>query len=75
MTYAGIDAGRKFEIRMNDVLIAQVESKGNTQEFFTVDYPIPAELVKKSNGKYTLKFVAAPGSIAGGIYGVRLLRD
>lgn len=75
ITYAGIDSGRKFEIHLNDVVIAKVESTGNAQEFFTVDYAIPAELVKKSKGKYTLKFVAAPGSIAGGIYGVRLLRD
>ncbi len=75
ITYAGIDSGRKFEIQLNDVVIAKVESTGNTQEFFTVDYAIPAELVKKAKGKYTLKFVATPGSIAGGIYGVRLLRE
>lgn len=75
ITYAGIDSGRKFEIQLNDVVIAKVESTGNTQEFFTVDYAIPTELVKKAKGKYTLKFVAAPGSIAGGIYGVRLLRE
>nr|WP_324258370.1 glycoside hydrolase family 127 protein [Cellvibrio fontiphilus] len=74
ITYAGIDSGRKFEIQLNGVVIARVESTGNEQEFFTVDYSIPADLVKKAKGKYTLKFVAAPGSIAGGIYGVRLLR-
>lgn len=75
ITYAGIDSGRKFDIHLNDVVIAKVESTGNAQEFFTVDYAIPAELVKKAKGKYTLKFVAAPGSVAGGIYGVRLLRE
>ena len=75
ITYAGIDAGRKFEIQLNGVVIAKVESTGNAKEFFTVDYVIPQALAKKANGKYTLKFVAAPGSIAGGIYGVRLLRD
>lgn len=74
ITYAGIDAGRSFEIRLNDVVIAKVESTGNAKEFFTVDYAIPAELVKKAKGKYILKFVATPGSVAGGIYGVRLLR-
>lgn len=74
ITYAGIDAGRKFEIRLNDVVIATVESTGNAKEFFTVDYTIPQELVKKANGKYTLKFIAVSGSVAGGIYGVRLLR-
>ena len=75
ITYAGIDAGRAFEIHLNDVVIAKVEATGNAQEFFTVDYVIPPALVKKAKGKYTLKFVAAPGSVAGGIYGVRLLRD
>lgn len=75
ITYAGIDAGRKFEIHLNGEVIAKVESTGNAKEFFTVDYAIPQELVKKSKGKYTLKFVAAPGSVAGGIYGVRLLRE
>lgn len=74
ITYNGIDSGRFFEIHLNDVVIAKVESTGNTQDFFTVDYAIPEALVKKSNGKYTVKFVAAPGSVAGGIYGVRLLR-
>ncbi|HTF94932.1 MAG TPA: glycoside hydrolase family 127 protein [Cellvibrio sp.] len=74
ITYAGIDSGRRFEIHVNDVVIAKVESTGNTKEFFTVDYKIPPEIVKKSRGKYTVKFVAAPGSVAGGIYGVRLLR-
>jgi uncharacterized protein len=75
VTYSGTDAGRQFDIRLNDELIAKVESTRNAQEFYSVDYAIPAALVKKSKGKYTLKFVAAPGSIAGGIYGVRLLRD
>jgi uncharacterized protein len=75
VTYAGIDAGREFAIQLNGEVIAQVKSTGNAQEFFTVDYAIPAALVKKSNGKYSVKFVAAPGSIAGGIYGVRLLRQ
>lgn len=74
ITYAGIDAGRKFEIHLNGVVLAKVESTGNAKEFFTVDYKIPDSLVKQAKGKYTLKFVAAPGSIAGGIYGVRLLR-
>lgn len=74
ITYAGIDAGRHFEIHLNNVLIASVNSEGNTQEFFTVNYAIPENLIEKSNGKYTLKFIAKAGSVAGGIYGVRLLR-
>ncbi len=75
ITYAGVDTGRQFDIQLNNVVIARVESTGNAQAFFTVDYAIPSDLVKKSKGKYTVKFIAAPGSIAGGIYGVRLLRE
>ena len=75
ITYAGVDAGREFEIHLNGVLLARVKSLGSAEEFFTVDYAIPAALVQQSKGKYTLKFVATPGSIAGGIYGVRLLRE
>jgi DUF1680 family protein len=75
ITYAGIDSGRRFEIWLNDVVIAKVRSQANSQDFFTVDYAIPAKLVKSAKGKYTLKFVAETGSIAGGVYGVRLLRE
>jgi len=75
ITYAGIDTGRRFEIRLNGSVIAKVNSQGNAKEFFTVDYAIPKELVRSSNGKYTVKFIAANDSVAGGIYGVRLLRD
>jgi len=75
ITYAGIDSGRRFEIQLNGIVIAQVNSQGNSQDFFTVDYAIPKELVENSNGKYTLKFIAATESVAGGIYGVRLLRE
>lgn len=74
ITYAGVDAGRSFAIYLNDQLIADITSTSNAKEFFTESYTIPAELVKKSNGKLRVKFVAAPGSIAGGIYGIRLMR-
>ncbi len=74
ITYAGIDAGRSFAIYLNDRLLAEVKSTGNAAEFFTESYAIPAELVKQSKGKLRVKFMAAPGSVAGGIYGVRLLR-
>ena len=32
-------------------------------------------LAAGKNGVHTLRFIAAEGSVAGGIYGVRLLRD
>lgn len=75
ITYAGVDKGRRFSIVLNDQVIATVESTGSAEAFFTVDYAIPAGLVKAAKGKLVVKFVAAPGSVAGGIYGVRLLRQ
>ncbi|MCE3254164.1 MAG: glycosyl hydrolase [Cellvibrio sp.] len=75
ITYAGVDAGRHFTVHLNNLLIATVNPEGDAQEFFTVEYAIPADLVKKSNGRYTVRFTAKPGSVAGGIYGVRLLRE
>ncbi len=43
--------------------------------FYTYDVVVPTEVVAASNGKLTVKFAAKPGSIAGGLYGLRLLKD
>ncbi len=75
ITYAGVDAGRRFSIWINGVELAKVESTGDAREFFDVDYSISEAVIKNSQGKLQVKFVAEPGSIAGGIYGVRLLRE
>lgn len=75
MTYYGGDAGRSFDILINNKKIASVALDGSRgPEFYAVDYPIPEKIVKESpNGSLTVKFVAHKDSIAGGIYGVRLL--
>jgi hypothetical protein len=76
ITYYGMDNNRSFDILLNDVLLATQELKGDKgNEFYTIDYPIPADIVKNTtNGILTLKFAAKPGSLAGGIYYVRLMR-
>lgn len=69
------DAGRKFEILVNGESIASVElAAAATAEIYTRDFAIPAPLSAASGGKLTMKFVAAPGSVAGALYGLRLLR-
>ncbi|WP_440905876.1 beta-L-arabinofuranosidase domain-containing protein [Catenovulum sp. SX2] len=74
ITYFGLDNGRNFEIHLAGQKIADVALKGDKgADFFTVDYPIPAELLKAKKDKLEIKFVAKAGSIAGGIYGVRLM--
>jgi len=73
ITYFGLDRDRYFDILVNENLIASVHldgSKGN--KFFDVDYDIPENIKKET---LTVKFVAKEGSIAGGIYYVRLLRE
>ncbi|WP_339615743.1 glycoside hydrolase family 127 protein [uncultured Gilvimarinus sp.] len=76
ITYFGGDQGRRFSILLNGETIANVAlSNEQGPVFYTVDYPLPeAVLAQAQGGKHELKFVAAEGSIAGGIYGVRLLK-
>ncbi|NCU03601.1 MAG: glycosyl hydrolase, partial [Chitinophagaceae bacterium] len=73
ITYYGQDRNRLFDIYVNDVLLQTVELNGaKGDQFFDVDYTLPAELVKEK--LLTVKFVAKENSIAGGIYYVRLLK-
>jgi len=70
LTYSARDAGRRFDILVNDKLLAEVTLDAAAQQLYTRDYPLPAGL----GAKLEVKFVARNGSIAGGLYGVRLLR-
>nr|WP_315393663.1 glycoside hydrolase family 127 protein [uncultured Duganella sp.] len=75
LTYAQGDAGRRFDILINDQLLAAVTLDDKApQELYTIDYPIPPALVAAAGGKLVVKFVARGGSVAGGLYGLRLLR-
>ena len=77
VTYDGGDAGRNFDILVNDHVIATVALDGKQRDrFVDVSYPIPAEIVAAaSDGVLTVKFVAKQGSRAGAVYGLRLIRD
>lgn len=76
LTFSVLDAGRKFDLLINDKLIQSIQLTGDSpQEIYTRDFAIPAKLVSESNGKLIVKFVAHKGSIAGGLYGLRLLKD
>ncbi|MDR7298898.1 DUF1680 family protein [Pelomonas aquatica] len=76
LSFAKGDAGRRFDLVVNGQLIAEVElGKPDTpDEIYTREFPLPADLVRTAAGKLNVKFVAKPGSIAGGLYGLRLLR-
>jgi hypothetical protein len=74
--YWGADSGRSFTIEMDGVVVAEVTLTGeHGPKFHSVDYPLAPEVLAASeDGRHILRFIAAEGSIAGGIYGVQLLR-
>ena len=74
LSFSGGDAGRRFDLIVNEQLISEILLSANAQEIYSRDFELPAHLVKASAGKLSVKFVAQPGSIAGGLYGLRLLR-
>lgn len=75
LTFARDDAGRQFDILVNGQLLANVTlSTDASEEIYTVDYPIPVSVTNDAHGKLSVRFVAKPGSVAGGLYGLRLLR-
>lgn len=73
ITYYGGDRNRDFDIYINNMLFKTVKLDGSAGDrFIDVDYPLPAELTNKD--VLTVKFVAHPGSTAGGIYYLRLMK-
>ncbi|MFT3739350.1 MAG: glycoside hydrolase family 127 protein [Breznakibacter sp.] len=76
LTFFGQDRNRRFNILVNNVVVMTVELDGSQGDtFFEKEIVLPAEVVGKSaDGKINVRFEALSGSIAGGIYGVRLLK-
>jgi len=76
VTYFGGDTGRNFNIRINNQLIAGVSLDGSRGKiFYSVDYNIPESILQQSAGILVVKFEAVSGSLAGGIYEVKLLKQ
>lgn len=71
-TYWGGDAGRSFDVLIDDKKIATQQLTGTPpNQFFDVEYDIPTDLVVgKSSVVVTLK--SAFGSFAGGLFGSRV---
>ncbi|MCE4540007.1 glycoside hydrolase family 127 protein [Pelomonas sp. P7] len=76
LSFAKGDAGRRFDLVVNGQRIAEIElaRPDAPGEIYTRDFALPAELVARAGGRLTVKFVARADSIAGGLYGLRLLR-
>ncbi len=76
VTYNGNDRERHFGIFVNGERIATEHLMApRPGEFFDERYPIPAEIVAQAEGqRLTVRFVARDGSLAGGVFDLRLLR-
>lgn len=76
VTYSGNDVNRVFNILIDNELIKTVKIEdGFRGKFFSREYVLPPEILHRdTDGVLTIKFEAAPGSIAGGVFGIRLLK-
>lgn len=76
VAYYGLDKDHTFDIFVNGKLLTTVNLDGSKgDEFFYIDYELPEAVIRNaSNNILTVKFVAQKGSVAGGIYDVRLLK-
>jgi hypothetical protein len=83
VTYWGGEAAeRRFSVLINGDRIASQRLLNNKPgQFFDESYDIPVDLVAgktdadgKLIDKVTVQFVAAPNSIAGGVFGIRILK-
>jgi uncharacterized protein len=75
-TYWGGDGGnRQFDILVDGVAIATVLLNANKpNEFVEVSYKLPKELVVDKK-LVNIRFQAKEGKVAGGVYGLRLLKS
>jgi DUF1680 family protein len=73
LTYWGSEVNRNFHILIDGQRIAtETLNMNKPEEFFTVDYPVPAEAI--ADGKVELRIEAGEGGMAGGVFGVRLMK-
>lgn len=71
--YWGLDTGRATEIKVDGVMIAREELRGESgSAFFSREYPIPANLVKGKD-KISVRFESSAGTVVGGIFGAAIV--
>jgi DUF1680 family protein len=76
VTYWGSDRGRQFDVLANGRLLATERLDGSRPgEFLEKRYPVsPAVIDAAKDGKVNVRFVGRDGSLAGGVFDVRLMR-
>ncbi len=76
LTFYGLDNHRTFDVLINDIKLTTIQLKGDKGDtFFSVEYEIPESVLKSNATEYTIKFLPHPGSLAGGVYYIRLLKE
>ena len=74
-TYWGSDTGRTFDILVDGTKIAvQTVNVNFPGDFFDVEYKIPPSLTRGKT-KATVKYLAPPEGIAGGLFGLVMVRE
>ena len=83
VTYFGGDKNRRFDILVNEQIIAKVDPDSihssvagdiSGKDFYSVDYLIPEKILRQANGIVRVTFSATVGFATGGVYEVRLLK-
>ena len=70
-----VDAGRRFTVEVNGQIVAQLTlAVRQDPGLYPYEVALPPGLASSAGGKLTVRFVANTGSIAGGLYGLRLLK-
>jgi len=74
VTYFGSDSDREFDILVDGKRLAtQTLERNQPDEFFDVEYPIPAEMIADRD-RVTVRFQSRASKIAGGVYRCALLK-
>ncbi len=76
MTYWGSDGGnRTFDILVDGQKLAtQTLANNRPDEFYDQPYPLPRALLEGKD-HVTVVFQAHPGNFAGGVFGLRVVRE
>ncbi|MGJ8691380.1 MAG: beta-L-arabinofuranosidase domain-containing protein [Thalassotalea sp.] len=76
LTFFGLDDNRHFDVLIDDKLLSTIRLSGDKGPvFYHQNIDIPAHLIADPNKPFRLKFKAKENSIAGGLYGIRLLKN
>ncbi len=81
LAFSSLDDGRRFSIWINDRRLAELTlraadapERAASVEIYSRDFALPEDWPRPADGSLRVRLVAEPGSIAGGIYDLRLLR-